>query len=305
MSMKARRVARVDFTATDLSRARRFYEGLGFIATAKPASVDAAELALLGLPDARAERLTLRLGAQEVRFVRFDPPGRPYPEGGTATDLWFQHIAIPVSDMAEAHARALAAGARPITRDGPQTLPANTGGVTAFKFRDPEGHPLELLFFPEGTGAEAWHARNVGSPFLGIDHTAIAVGDAARAQTFFEGLGLTAGRATHNTGVEQERLDDVAGSRCRVVPMQPSGKPPHVELLGYEVGTRRPMPEGTRADDVWATRTWIEVASLSGDGLTRAASLPGGVRAALVHDPDGHLVVLVESGGRADGHRDG
>lgn len=299
MRLDARRVVRIDFTATDLARTRRFYEGLGFTAAAGPTPVDGAELALLGRTGARAERLSMHLGAQEVSFLRFDPPGRPYPEGSTSTDLWFQHIAIAVSDMAGAHARALAAGAVPITRGDPQTLPANTGGVTAFKFRDPDGHPLELLFFPEGVGAPAWHARDAAPPFLGIDHTAIAVGDAGRARSFFEGLGLTAGDATHNEGIEQERLDDVPEDRCRVVPMQPPDAPPHVELLGYETGTRRSMPPGTRADDVWATRTWIEVASLSGDGVTRAASLPGGVRAALVHDPDGHAIVLMEHGGPA------
>ena len=299
MTLQARRVARVDFTASDLARTRHFYEGLGFAALGEPATVDGAELALLGLRAARAERLTMALGAQEVSFVAFDPPGRPYPADSTSTDLWFQHIAVVVSDMAEAHGRALAAGARPITRGGPQTLPANTGGVTAFKFRDPDGHPLELLFFPAGTGAEAWHARDVTSPFLGIDHTAVAVGDADRSRAFFEGLGLTAGDGTHNHGVEQERLDDVADDRCRVVPMRPPAKPPHVELLGYEVGARRPMPVDTRADDVWATRVWIEVATLSGDHVTRAAALPGGARAALLSDPDGHMVVVFEAGGAA------
>ena len=296
MSVQARRVARIDFTATDLAHTRRFYEALGFTAVAEPGAVDGAELALLGGPEARAERLTMALGAQEVSFLRFDPPGRPYPDDSTATDLWFQHIAIAVSDMAEAHARALAAGAVPITRDVPQTLPPNTGGVTAFKFRDPDGHPLELLFFPEGVGAATWQARDGASPFLGIDHTALAVGDVLRAKAFFEGFGLAAADATHNRGIEQERLDDVADDRCRVVPMRPPEKPPHVELLGYETGARRPMPDGTRADDVWATRVWIEVASLSGDGLTRAAALPGGARAVLLHQPDGHLVVLVENG---------
>lgn len=293
MTIEARRVARVDFTATDLARTRRFYEALGFSALGT-AAVDPAELALLGLPGARGERLTMALGAQEVSFAAFDPPGRPYPADSTSTDLWFQHIAVAVSDMAEAHARAVAAGALAITRDGPQTLPANTGGVTAWKFRDPDGHPLELLFFPEGQGAEAWHARGSASPFLGIDHTAVAVGDAARSQAFFEGLGLKAGDGTHNRGVEQERLDDVADDRCRVVPMLPVAKPPHVELLGYEVGARRPMPEGTRADDVWATRVWVEVAALPEDAPAPAASLPGGARAALLRDPDGHLVVLAE-----------
>ena len=56
------------------------------------------------------------------------------------------------------------------------------------------------------------------------------------------------------------------------------------------------MPADTRADDVWATRAWVEVETLSGDGVTRAAVLPGGTRAALLRDPDGHLIVVAEVG---------
>lgn len=295
MTIEARRVARIDFTASDLAATLAFYEALGF----KPGGivpVDGVELALLGVTDARAERLTMRLGAQEVSFLRFDPPGRPYPEGSTSTDLWFQHIAIAVSDMPDAHARALAAGARPITLDGPQTLPKTTGGVTAFKFRDPDGHPLELLFLPEGNSAAPWPAEGADVPFLGIDHTALAVGDAAGVQAFLAGLGLNSVDVTENRGVGQQRLDDVAADRCRVVPMKPPEAPPHVELLAYETGTRRPMPDGTRADDIWSTRVFIEVAATSGDGLPGVVALPGGNRAALMHDPDGHAFVLVEPG---------
>ena len=299
MTIAGRRVARIEFTAADLGRTRRFYEALGFIAAAEPAPVDGAELALLGVAGARAERLEMRLGAQEVGFLRFDPPGRPYPADSTSTDLWFQHIAIAVSDMAAAHAAALAAGAVPISRAGPETLPPDTGSVTAFKFRDPDGHPLELLAFPDGTGSPAWHgsaAAAAPSPFLGIDHTALSVSDPDRSAAFFAGLGLAAQGGSLNAGPEQARLDDVDGDTCRVVPLMPPEAPPHVELLGYRTGLRRPMPEGTHGDDAWATRVWIEVGSLSGDGLTRAAALPGGLRAALVHDPDGHAVVLLENG---------
>ena len=31
---------------------------------------------------------------------------------------------------------------------GPQLLPPSTGSVTAFKVRDPDGHPLELSYNP-------------------------------------------------------------------------------------------------------------------------------------------------------------
>ena len=39
---------------------------------------------------------------------------------------------------------------RPISPDGRVRLPDNSGGVTAYKFRDHDGHPLELLEFPQG-----------------------------------------------------------------------------------------------------------------------------------------------------------
>ena len=210
----AQRIQTIGFTTADLAGTERFYGALGFEPLTS-APVSGAELAMLGLPGSRAERLTMRLGRQEVEFLSFAPPGRPYPANSTSTDLWFQHIAIAVSDMAEAHRRVLEAGAVAITQDGPQTLPANTGGVTAFKFRDPEGHPLELLFFPSGTGEKVWQERGALSPFLGIDHTAIAVSDPDRSRAFYATLGLRSRPGSENQGPGQERLDDVRGRRRR------------------------------------------------------------------------------------------
>ncbi len=254
-----------------------------------------AELVMLGMAGLRAERLSMRLGRQEVEFLRFDPPGRPYPDGSTSTDLWFQHIAIAVSDIGEAYARTIAAGGAAITEDGPQTLPPNTGGVTAFKFRDPEGHPLELLFFPLGVGDRAWQAKGGLTPFLGIDHTAIAVSDAARSRTFYEGLGFRAATGSENTGPGQQHLDAVAADRVAVVPLVLPEVPPHLELLGYEVGSRRPMPPGTRAADLWATRILIDGAMIPDDEAARVALLSGGARSVLIHDPDGHALVVENS----------
>jgi hypothetical protein len=37
-------------------------------------------------------------------------------------------------------------------------LPRN-GSVQAFKFRDRDGHPLELLYFPPGQGRPIWHQQ--------------------------------------------------------------------------------------------------------------------------------------------------
>ena len=92
------------------------------------------------------------LGRERIELLEFtDMAGRPYPLDSTSTDLWFQHMAIVVNDMTHAHQQVMAnPHFRPISREGPVDLPDSPGGVTAFKFRDHDGHPLEPLAFPEG-----------------------------------------------------------------------------------------------------------------------------------------------------------
>src|SRR6185437_822480 len=153
-----------------------------------------------------ARAVTLALGAQTLELLQFDEPGQAYAGGGSASDLSFQHFAILVKDM-QAAFRQLAAtpGWTAISRDGPQRLPQSSGGVTAFKFRDPEGHPLELLAMPvpvapDPATSELW---------CGIDHSAISVSDTMRSVAFYEELGLRLKATSYNHGMEQARLDDV------------------------------------------------------------------------------------------------
>ena len=113
--------------------------------------------------------------------------GRPYPLGSTSTDLWFQHMAIVVNDMRHAYQQVMANRRfRPISRHGPVRLPDDSGGVTAFKFRDHDGHPLELLAFPPGHVPGPWRVANGTGSFLGVDHTAIAVSDPARQREILQ-----------------------------------------------------------------------------------------------------------------------
>ena len=74
----------------------------------------------------------------------------------------------------------------PISRGGPVTLPKSAGGVTAVKFRDPEGHPLEFLQFPPGANPD-WKGAGV----MGIDHSAISVSDVAASRRFYARHGLS------------------------------------------------------------------------------------------------------------------
>ena len=135
--MTARLDAIIAFRMTTAmpERLAGFYAGLGFVVDA-PGAIPADEMALLGL-DGGGRRTSMRIGDQRVDLDRYDRPGRSYPTGAHAADLCFQHLALVTDDAGSAWARAQALGATPISRDGPITLPASSGGVTAIKFRDP------------------------------------------------------------------------------------------------------------------------------------------------------------------------
>jgi catechol 2,3-dioxygenase-like lactoylglutathione lyase family enzyme len=248
----------------DLDRLASFYAALGFVpGERRPIAHD--ELRLLGLAGT-GERLSMRLGSSSIDLDRFDPPGRPYPGDATAADLVFQHLALVTDDAAAGWIRARAAGATPISRTCPVTLPPASGGVTAVKFRDPDGHPLEFLQFPPGADAD-W----TGSGIQGVDHSAISVADIAASRRFYAGHGLAEGHATLNQGPAQVALDGLDGVVTDVVPMKPGATPPHLELLGYRTPRGRPH-DPLAANDVAATRI-----------VWRAG------REALIRDPDGHL----------------
>ncbi len=311
MSGHVLRLRCVGITVADLPRAQAFYQqALGFAPSSTAAETDPAWARLLGAENVRTARL--RLGAQEIELTAFDPPGQPYPGGSTSADLWFQHIAVVTNDMAAAYDRVRRhGGATPITEGEPQRLPPEAGGVTAYKFRDPEGHPVELIQFPPGTGDAAWQHARPGSVTLGYDHSAISVADANRSVAFYTGLlGMAQASRQVNSGPAQERLDGLPGDVVDVVALQPAAAPtPHIELLAYRTPRGRPAPS-LRPCDVAATRLVLEVENLPGllgtlAGAGVAVAEPGvvpladGSRAALIRDPDQHELVLVDGAVRA------
>jgi catechol 2,3-dioxygenase-like lactoylglutathione lyase family enzyme len=264
------RIVALRMVTRDIDRLARFYgEVLGATADGDTIAIPADERALLGVGAARRRRL--RIGGLTVALDRFDVEGRPYPDDADAADLRFQHFAVIVGDISSAFERALACGATPVSRGGPVTLPASSGGVTAAKLRDPEGHPFELLRVP-ATADTRWRGvapNDLG--VLGIDHSAISVADAARSQAFYRAAGLVAKGATINRGAAQIALDGLALESVDVVPLFPPVDTPHLELLGYHGVARRSAADAGIAD-VAATRLVWE-----------------SDRAMLLRDPDGHL----------------
>jgi catechol 2,3-dioxygenase-like lactoylglutathione lyase family enzyme len=301
---------------SDLDRSVAFYTNvLDFtkFSTTEVAGDDIEQA--LGLFGVRAKIARLTLGDESLELMQFlAPEGRPYPDDAMSNDRSFQHVAIIVSDMAKAYARLREHGVRHAS-SGPQRLPdwnPNAGGIEAFYFKDPDGHPLEILHFPDGKGAAKWHETN--RLFLGIDHTAIVIGSTTSSTTFYGAtLGMTKAGESENYGTEQEHLNNVFGARLRITAMR-AAKGPGVEFLEYLAPSGgRPAPPGRKANDLAAVTTVLvsddaqdDAAALRAAGYAWISSGTveikdhslGFTRAATVEDPDGHFIRLVQQGER-------
>ncbi|MEO8837053.1 MAG: VOC family protein [Caldimonas sp.] len=307
----ALRVGSFRRTVSDLGRSIDFYcTGLGFSADRN----DESDEAKLFETSARSEPLRsarLTLGEQTLELIAPIGAERHAGEerlGESVADAGFQHFAIVTRDMNEALGRLRHFAPRPISRGGAARLPAASGGATAFKFRDPDGHPLELIAFAAGTGDPRWHEAGGDAPTLGIDHTALSVRDVAASLAFYEQeLGLALVARQTNRGPAQDALDGVDGAVVEVIALAPgAASTPHIELLGYASPVPRAPPrrEPLLADH--GDRTELLVADLrslaerlavpprgaagAAADLQDAAFIDGG--AVLLRDPDGHLLVL-------------
>jgi len=252
-----------------------------------------------------ARAIDVAVGQQVVKLVAFDPPGRPYPSERASNDQWFQHFSLVCGDIATVWERLEGGSPGEITKSTPVRLPPNTGSVTAFKFRDPEGHPLELISFPRGVGAPVWQETR-GTGIVGYDHTAISVMDVDRSIAFYTGLlGFHVGGRSLNRGPEQDRLDGLTGCEVDVVALQPvSVATPHVELLHYRTPPGRALSAQVQANDVASARQIHKVDDLAAmvgrletEGVTFVSpgvvTLKDGREAASIRDPDGHMIVLM------------
>src|SRR5258708_21358098 len=201
---------------------------------------------LEGLFGIRMRVVRLRLGDESIDLKEFlAPQGRPMPADSRGDDRWFQHIAIIMSDMDRAYETLREHHARHAST-GPQTLPAyikGAGGIRAFYFRDPDGHFLEILQFPPDKGDPKWH-RPSDRLFLGVDHTAIVVGDTEASLKFYrDTLGMRIAGESENYGPEQEHLNIVFGARLRITSMRAMDDGPGIEFLQYlGPGNRRAIP---------------------------------------------------------------
>jgi catechol 2,3-dioxygenase-like lactoylglutathione lyase family enzyme len=309
----AREIRGFALTVSDLDRAVEFYQqALGFRKVAERTITDRNYDYLTGVFGTRVRSATLALGDESIELDQYlAPAGQPIPVDSRSNDLWFQHFAVVVSDMDKAFEHVRRFSVQSIS-SAPQTIPESNkaaAGIKAYKFKDPDGHPLELLWFPSDKGRAKWQQAD-GRLFLGIDHSAIGIASTERSTAFYHDLiGLNVAGGTVNTGMTQEQLDNAFGAVVRITGLRPERvESPGLEFLQYITPSGgRPSPLTLRPNDLALTRTVIEVDDLVGlatklesHGVMFISPQPVPVAGApwssalMVKDPDGHAVLLVQ-----------
>jgi catechol 2,3-dioxygenase-like lactoylglutathione lyase family enzyme len=306
-------VGAIGITVSDMDRAVDFYSKVLTFEKVSDTEVAGENYEHLeGVFGLRMRVVRMKLGDEFIELTEFlAPRGRPIPVDSRSNDRWFQHIAIIVSDMDKAYAR-LRQNKVEHASTGPQRLPdwnKNAAGISAFYFKDPDGHPVEILQFPPDKGADKWH-RTAGRLFLGIDHTAIVVWDTEASTKFYRDLlGMRVAGESENYGTEQEHLNNVFGAHLRITALR-AASGPGIELLEYLAPRDgRPFPADEHANDVVHRHTVLltsdagavarelhmrRVSFVSSSVVANQTGQPGFTKAFLVRDPDGHAVEIEE-----------
>ena len=303
----------IGITVFDMDRAVAFYSRVLTFEKVSDTEVSGEDFEHLeGVFGVRMRVVRMKLGDECIELTEYlAPKGRPIPVDSRSNDRWFQHIAIIVSDMDKAYAW-LRENKVEYASTGPQHLPdwnKNAAGISAFYFKDPDGHPVEVLQFPPDKGLEKWH-RHADKIFLGIDHTAIVVWDTEASLRFYRDLlGMRVAGESENYGTEQEHLNNVFGAHLRITALR-GASGPGIELLDYRAPRDgRPYPADEHANDIVHRQTIVSIRRAdAAAGLLQASRVnfvSSGVvanqtgqlgfdKAFIVRDPDGHAVELEE-----------
>ena len=301
----------VDMTVSDMDQAVDFYSRVLSFRKVRDTQVAGETYENLeGVFGVRMRVVRMQLGDEFIELTEYlAPKGRPIAAGARSNDYSFQHIAIIVSDVGKAYAW-LRQNKVEYTSSAPQRLPnwnRNAAGIKAFYFKDPDGHPLEILEFPPDKGAEKWH-QSSDKLFLGVDHTAIVVGNTDASLHFYHDLlGMQIAGESENYGTEQEHLSNVFGAHLRITSLR-AASGPGIELLEYlspRDGRRFPLDE--HANDVIHRQTVLltksanqaardlfsaKVNSVSSAVIANQMDELGYRSAFVVRDPDGHAVAI-------------
>jgi catechol 2,3-dioxygenase-like lactoylglutathione lyase family enzyme len=311
--VQVQRIRAIGLIVTDADRSKDFYtQALGF-KTVSDMTVEGSDFSdLEGIAGAKIRIVTLQLGDELIELMQYlNVEGKPIPKDSRSNDLWFQHMAIAVSDMDRAYVHLRSFPIEPISVE-PQTIPSDnkaSAGVRAFKFKDPDRHDLELIWFPPDKGQDKWHQKS-DRLFLGIDHSAIAISNTEQSLKFYRDLlGMQVEGSSLNWRETQARLDDLPGAEVRITALRPAQGGLGIELLDYLVPPKgRPIPSDWRSCDIahmqveivvndieqavnWLRQNGVEIVSSRIVEFTDS-SCPYR-QGCLVKDPDGHALLAI------------
>ncbi|MEH2349835.1 MAG: VOC family protein [Nostoc sp.] len=312
--VQVQKIRAIGLTVTSCHHSVDFYtQALGF-ELVSDITVEGQDYSdLQGITEAKIRIVTLQLGDELIELMEyFNIKGKPIPKDSQSNDIWFQHFAIVVSDMDRAYAQVCSFPIEPISV-APQTILSNnetSGGVRAFKFKDPDGHDLELIWFPTDKGQDKWH-QNTNRLFLGIDHSAIAVSNTEQSLHFYRDLlGMQVDSRNLNWRATQASLDNLAGAEVRITSLRPAQGGLGIELLDYLVpGKGRPIPSDWKSCDIAHIQIELVVNDieqlvdkLQQNGVEFVSSrivqfTDSGSpyrKGCLVKDPDGHTILLID-----------
>jgi len=308
------KVASVGIVVHKMERSLKFYtEVLNFEKISDVEVSGESYERLKGVFGLRMRVAKIKLGDEFIELIEYlAPKGRSVPKNSRSQDIWFQHVAIVVSDMNQAYEHLRKSGVQSVST-GPQKLPdwnKNAGGIEAFYFQDPDRHVLEVIHFPPGKGHPKWQTAS-DRLFLGIDHTAIVVSDTAKSLQFYRDfLDLRIAGESENYGTEQEHLNNVFGARLRITALKAS-EGPGIEFLEYlSPRDGKAYPADAKANDLyyWQTRLFTNDISDVQEKTSEYGGAwvsPGVVeikdhafdfeKGILIRDPDGHALEVVQS----------
>ena len=270
ISQSVEAVTKVSITVSNLERSLDFYTKVLPFEKVRTYTLSGKSVQrLYGIRDSElsVEVALLRLGEEYVELMEFNSTklkGRNIPLDSRSNDLWFQHIAIVVSDMEKAYEQ-LAKHQVVHVSTAPQTLPdyiPAAAGIAAFYFQDPDKHNLEIIYFPKGKGNPKWQNKEE-KIFLGIDHTAIGIDQTEESLAFYQDLlHLKVAGNSENYGSEQEHLNQVFGARLLITGLQAkSGF--GVEFLDYiSPPGGRAYPKDSEVTDYWHWHTSLKVSDV-------------------------------------------
>ncbi len=305
-------VESIGMTVSDMDRAVEFYSALTFQKVSDVEVLGEHYEHLEGVFGARMRIVRMQLGNEFIDLTEYLAPcGRPIPADSRSNDLWFQHLAIVVRDMDQAFEKLRALKVQFVST-GPQTLPLSikaAAGIKAFYFRDPDEHNLEIIYFPPGKGDPRWQ-ETTDKVFLGIDHTAIGIANTDASLKFYRDLlGLRKAGESENFGTEQEHLNQVFGAHLRITGMR-AASGPGIEFLEYLTPRDgRPRPSDIHANDLVHWQAMVvtkdvdalaqklrqaHVGFVSSGVVVMPKDKAGFTKGALVSDPDGHSVLLIQ-----------